>query len=83
MGKEIDRFAVNLNPVEGDLTSVDSEQLAVAVGGDGVRLIEYDEPLAEILAGFRVGRELWPIFLWAAAVLLAVEMLLGRKGSEE
>jgi hypothetical protein len=82
-GWEIDRFAVNLNPEEGDLSPVDPDQLAAAFGADRIRRLGFDQPLAETIADFRVGKELWQIFLWAAAVLLAVEMLLGRKSSEE
>ena len=82
-GREIDRFAVNLDPRECDLTSVDNDQLARALGRDEFRLLEWSDSPAQVLSRFRVGRELWQIFLWAAAVLLAVEMLLGRRSAEE
>ena len=83
LGRELDRFAVNLDPSEGDLSAVDDDQLADALGVDEIRSLAFDQPLAAAIADFRVGRELWQIFLWAAAVLLAVEMLLGRKTAEE
>ena len=82
-GKEVDRFAVNINPAECDLTSVDNDQLAASLGASEFRQLKYGDALAEAVARFRVGRELWPLFLWAVVVLLAVEMLLGRRSSEE
>jgi hypothetical protein len=81
--REIDRFAVNIDPAECDLTAVDDDQLVKALGRDDYRLLNWNDSPAEALSRFRVGRELWQIFLWAAAVLLAVEMLLGRRPSEE
>ena len=42
-----------------------------------------DVALAETIATYRVGKELWQLFLWAAVLLLAAEMLLGRGGSKE
>ncbi|MEW5796719.1 MAG: BatA domain-containing protein [Candidatus Zixiibacteriota bacterium] len=82
-GREIDRFAVNIDPIECDLASVDHDQLAQSLGAGVSRRLNYGAPLAEALARFRVGRELWPLFLWAAAMLLAAEMLLGRRSPEE
>ena len=82
-GREIDRFAVNIDPAECDLTPVDPDQLAASLGSPQFRSLGYTDALAESVARFRVGRELWPLFLWAAAVLLAVEMLLGRRSAEE
>jgi len=82
-GREIDRFAVNIDPAECDLAAVDHDQLTASLGAEEYRLLESDASLAEVIARFRVGRELWPLLLWAAAVLLAVEMLLGRRSPEE
>jgi hypothetical protein len=82
-GREIDRFAVNIDPVECDLTAVDDDQLAKALGRDEYRLLKWDDSPVEALSRFRLGRELWQIFLWEVAVLLAVEMLLGRRSADE
>jgi hypothetical protein len=82
-GREIDRFAVNLDPSEGDLTTTDPDQFAVSLGADELRPLGYEQPLASAIADHRVGRELWQLFLWAAAILLAVEMLLGRRAGGE
>ncbi len=82
-GREIDRFAVNLDPSEGDLAAADPDQFAVSLGAGELRPLAYEKPLAPAIADHRVGRELWQLFLWAAVVLLAVEMLLGRRAGGE
>jgi len=82
-GREIDRWAVNVDPAECDLTAVDPDQVAVSLGAKEFRELPFDQPLAATIADFRVGRELWQLFLWAAVVLLAVEALLGRRSALE
>ena len=82
-GREIDRWAVNVDPAECDLTSVDPDQMAVSLGAEEFHQLPFDQPLAATIADFRVGRELWQIFLWAAVVLMAVEALLGRRSTVE
>ncbi len=76
--REIDRFALNVNPKECDLTSVDRDQLAGAIGAPDAKVIAQSGTVSAAVAGFRVGRELWPIFAWLAVILLAIEMVLGR-----
>ncbi|MCP4684105.1 MAG: VWA domain-containing protein [bacterium] len=80
-GREVDRFAVNLDPAECDLTTTETDQFALSLGREDYRQVETDAPIAEIISGFRIGRELWQIFLWAAVLLLIAEMLLGRQSS--
>ncbi len=82
-GREIDRWAVNVDPAECDLTAVDPDQLALSLGADEFRELPFDQPLAGAIADFRVGRELWQLFLWIVVVLIAVEALLGRRSSVE
>lgn len=77
-GREIDRFAVNVNPKECDLASADPDQFAVALGAPQAKTIASGTTVASAVAGFRLGRELWPIFGWLAVLLLAAEMVLGR-----
>jgi hypothetical protein len=77
-GREIDRFALNVNPKECDLTTVDREQLSTAVGAPDAKVIPTSGTVSSAVAGFRIGRELWPIFAWLAVILLAIEMVLGR-----
>ena len=83
MGREVDRFAVNVRPTECDLTSADPDQFALSLGVDKFRELGVEDSLSEVIAGFRVGRELWQTFLWIALLLLAVEMLLGRRAASE
>ncbi|MEW5993885.1 MAG: BatA domain-containing protein [Candidatus Zixiibacteriota bacterium] len=78
IGREVDRFAINLNPLEGDLSHVDPDQFATAIGANDYHWLPDNQNLAAAVAEFRFGKELWHIFLWVAVILLAVEMLLAR-----
>jgi hypothetical protein len=82
-GREIDRFAVNIDPTECNLASADPDQFAAALGASEIRQLEVNQPLAKTISQFRIGRELWQVFLWIAVGLLAVEMLLGRGSAAE
>ncbi len=82
-GREIDRFAVNIDRVECDLATTDIDQFAVALGATEYRRLKSDDQLDEVISGFRIGRELWQVFLWIAVALLAIEMLLARRSAEE
>lgn len=82
-GREIDRFAVNVDPAECDLSHVDLGQLASALGASEHRPLGTDVSLASAISTYRLGRELWQIFLWIAAALLALEMVLGRGSPPE
>ncbi|MEA3297764.1 MAG: VWA domain-containing protein [candidate division Zixibacteria bacterium] len=78
LGREVDRFAVNLKPAEGNLTAVDIDQLATALGAKEFNVLEQDRELADIISELRFGKELWQLFLWAAVILLVIEILLSR-----
>ena len=78
LGHEIDRFAVNISPGEGNLAEADVDQYSVAVGADKLDILETEEPLKTAIAGFRFGRELWQVFLWLAVLFVILEMLLAR-----
>lgn len=80
LGRELDRFAVNLDPTEGNLTVADFDQMKTALGADELRTLPENEDVSELLAGFRFGRELWPLFVWAAVLLMMAEMILARGG---
>ncbi len=77
-GKEIDRFAVNVAPAECDLVAADIDEFSQSLGAGKYNLLKTGEAMAGVIAGFRVGRELWQIFLWIAVILLIAEMILGR-----
>ncbi|MDH4155701.1 MAG: BatA domain-containing protein [candidate division Zixibacteria bacterium] len=78
LGREIDRFAVNINPEECDLDETDTDEFARAIGVDDYRLLETDRELAAAVAELRFGKELWQLFLWLAAVFIIIEILLSR-----
>jgi hypothetical protein len=83
LGREIDRFAVNINPAECDLTAVDVDQLAVSLGADKYHLLKDRGDVAAAIAEMRVGKELWQLFLWIAVAFLFLEMLLSRGAPAE
>ena len=62
---------------------VQLEQLAAALGTPEYSVFGMDKALAASVAELRFGRELWQIFLWIAAVLLALEMILARSRAPE
>ena len=82
-GREIDRFALNMDPRECDLSSTSFDQLATAIGAADYHVLETDKPLEASIAQLRFGKELWQIFLWIAAVLILLELLLSRSATVE
>ena len=82
-GREIDRFAVNLPAAEGDLTAADPDRLVAAAGLPSYHLLGLEEGPMTVLPQLRLGRELWPLFLWLAVLLLVAEMLLARGAPAE
>ncbi|MFQ5453200.1 MAG: hypothetical protein ACE5D6_03325, partial [Candidatus Zixiibacteriota bacterium] len=82
-GKEIDRFAVNINPEECNLSVIDTDQLASALGAEKINLLKQNVELASLISQFRYGKELWHLFLWLAAALLIIEMLLSKGSAPE
>jgi hypothetical protein len=83
LGQEVDRFALNLQPREADLKAVDADQMAAALGAEEYHAFAVGDDLPAAVSRLRFGRELWTLFLWVAAVLLLLEMLLARGGSTE
>jgi len=83
LGREIDRFAVNLDPAEGNLSATDVDQFASALGAREYQLLSQSRNLAAAISEMRFGKELWQIFLWAAVILLLSEMLLSRTAPTE
>ncbi len=82
-GREIDRFALNIDPRECDLTPAPFEQFAKAVGAAEYHVLHMGQPLEASIAELRFGKELWQIFLWIAAILILLELLLSRSASAE
>jgi hypothetical protein len=73
---ESDRFAVNIDPDEGDLYRTDWKELADRF--PQAERLPYTADLAGFIAEKRFGRELWQYFLAAVIVLLALEMYVAR-----
>lgn len=82
-GHEVDRFAVNVQPNEGNLEAVDVDGLATALGAETYHTIPTTGEITATIADLRFGKELWQLFLWLAAILLAAEMLLARSAASE
>ncbi len=78
LGREIDRFAVNLTPEESDLSRIDSDQIAKSLGASSYNELSFDGDIAESLNELRYGKELWQIFLWLAALFILIEIFLSR-----
>ncbi|MEE8577587.1 MAG: BatA domain-containing protein [candidate division Zixibacteria bacterium] len=83
LGHKLDQLAINVDPAECDLASVETEELLKALHVKSDRLIEPSDDIETMLASFRFGRELWPIFLWLAVSLLVAEMFLARGQASE
>ncbi len=79
--RPIDIFAANLSPDEGNLQAASFEQLAASLGIKRLKTIPFDSDSDKFISESRYGRELWQIFLWAAVILLVVEMVFSREKS--
>jgi len=82
-GREVDRFAINVQPNEGNLEAVDVDGLATALGAGTYYTIPTTGEITAAIAELRFGKELWQLFLWLAAIMLAAEMLLARSAASE
>lgn len=78
-GRLVDLFPVNLPPSESDLAAADFNRFKTALRIAESKTIPYNKPSAAIISEARFGRELWKIFLWAAVILLVVEMIFARE----
>lgn len=83
LGQEIDRFAINIDPAEADLEAADMDRFAQAIGAPDYNEVPEGVDMAGLIAEFRYGKELWQVFLWIAALLLLIEMLLSRGAAPE
>ena len=81
--REIDRFALNLDPAEADLATTDSDQFEKALGVKEMKKLDDQAQYAQIITEFRHGKELWQLFLWLAVLLVAAEIWVSRSGKNE
>ena len=73
-------FAVNPDPVEGDLAPMPEASLIAAFPPGRARVLRVGDDLASRVREARFGRELWPQFVALALLLLIAESILGRWG---
>ncbi|MBI5168005.1 MAG: BatA domain-containing protein [Candidatus Eisenbacteria bacterium] len=71
-------FAVNPDPAESDLAAADERELMAAFPAGRATVLRAGESLANRVREARYGRELWPLFVAIALLLLAAESLIGR-----
>ncbi len=71
----VERFAVNVNPKEGDLQSVSPEQ-AQRILGVEIETLPVRAEVAGFLEQQRTGKELWRVLLWLAVFALLIETVL-------
>ncbi|UCD95542.1 MAG: BatA domain-containing protein [Candidatus Zixiibacteriota bacterium] len=82
-GRLVDLFPVNLPVSESDLSTAGFDRFEKALKTKQFRTIPYDRSSASLISEARFGRELWKLFLWAALIIMAVEMLLSREKETE
>ena len=79
----LDQFAVNADSRESDLTPVDIKQLATAIGSDDFVALTPGSDHSTTISEKRHGKELWQLFLWLAALLILIEMIISRSTPAE
>lgn len=73
-----DRFAVQMDAMEADLTPVADARLASLFQEAHLHIVAPDVRLMDVVMAQRRGRELWRPVLGAALLLMAIEMLIVR-----
>jgi hypothetical protein len=77
---QLDRgFSVNCSPAVSDLTRIDFDTIAAALGKDRVHLANSREEIEIRVGQGRVGRELFPALIIAVAIVLGFEQLLANR----
>ncbi|SVE52454.1 uncharacterized protein METZ01_LOCUS505308, partial [marine metagenome] len=82
-GEVVDRFPVNVDTRESDLTPLPAGELARIFGPDRIRMIRPDDDLREAVLLNRYGQELWRECLLLAVCLLLWELWLSRATLEK
>ena len=72
-------FAVNVNPVESNLATIERAEVEEVLGGMSVHMIDPGRTVEEYVLRARYGQELWKQFLLVAFLLMCVEMLVARE----
>ena len=75
--------AVNVDPAESDFSAISEKELRKQYPEAKVQFVRGTESLKALVASSRLGRELTYLFLVAAFILLAAEMLIEHTGKNE
>ncbi len=70
--------AVNVPADESDLAPAEESDIGAALGGRDWTVVATDTSLADAILVARHGRELWRVFVYAALLLVALEMWIAR-----
>ena len=73
-----DRFAVQVDEREPDLTPVPMARLEALFGKDRLRVVDGEADLKEVVLSQRHGQELWRWVLLAALMAMGAEMLIAQ-----
>ena len=79
----MDRFPVNVDTRESDLTRFPAGELERIFGADRIRMIHPEDDLREAVLLNRYGTELWRECLFLAVCLLLWELWLSRAPQEK
>lgn len=80
-GETIALGVVNTDPVESELAPANTDEVAASLAGLTCRFVEATGDVAAEILEARRGRELWRVFVYAALLLLGLEMYLSRQRS--
>ena len=78
----INRWAVNPDPDESDVTAIDANKIKEIIGEGKIISIQKGEALASVVTTSRYGRELWKYLIGIALFFLIIEMILAREPGE-
>ena len=87
-GKEVARFAANMDGRESDLTPTNGETLRDLLAArmdepENITLLKPSDDIADAVFQSRLGLELWRYFLALALLCAFLEMIVGREGGKE
>ena len=74
-GQIVERFAVNIDPAEGDLSAAEIADAEKLLGVE-LEAVPIPAQVAGFLSEKRTGKELWKTLLWLVALALLLETLL-------
>lgn len=78
----ITKWAVNTDPNESDITTIDAEKIKQIIGEGKIISIQKEEALANVVMTSRYGKELWKYFIGLVLLFLIIEMFLAREPGE-